>query len=323
MLVFYLLTLLIGSGDFSGSQNSFQQLEGKYATIYYVDKERAEAEKVQRIVESSWIELTQYFPISNNDPVQIWIVRTPEDFSRMASGRSSFLFGGIARPGSGIIVVKSPRLRKWGEDFIGTIRHELVHVFINRAGLDERIPLWFNEGLAMFLANEYHWSTGIRMSHIVLTNRLIDYKDLDRELMLTTSPDTTSSAYIQSLSMLQYLYKKLGEEKFWNMVRGCRDKRFVQSLKEIGGITLDEFWYGYQRSLWIVTLMGALATGSIFTPVAILAIFVFLWIWRRNRQKMKAWEEEEEEDERLGIRTIPWEHLTQEPYDWEMKDDDD
>ncbi|MGC9052883.1 MAG: peptidase MA family metallohydrolase [Candidatus Hydrogenedens sp.] len=323
MFIFYLLTLFIYSGDSSDTQNSFQQLESKYAIIYYVDTERTEAEKVQRVIESAWIEFNHYLPISNNKPVQVWIVHTPEDFSKLSSGRSSFLYGGIARPGSGIIVVKSPRLRSWGEDFVGTLRHELVHIFLNRAGLDERIPLWFNEGLAMFLANEYYWSAGIRMSHIVLTNRLIDYKDLDRELMLTTSPDRTSNAYIQSLSMLQYLYNKLGEKKFWDMVRGCKNKRFVQSLEQIGGLSFDNFWHGYRRSLWIVTLMGALATGSIFTPIAIMAIFVFLWIWRRNRKKMKAWEEEEEEEERLGIRTIPWAHLTQEPYDWEMRDDDD
>jgi len=323
MFILYIFTLLAYSGDVSETQNSLQQLESKYATIYYVEADKSEAEKAQKIIEFAWIEFSQYFSVQNNAPVQIWIVRTSEDFSKMTSGRSSFLYGGVARPGSGIIVVKSPRLRKWSEDFAGTLRHELVHVFLNRAGLDERIPLWFNEGLAMFLANEYHWSAGIRMSHIVLTNRLIDYKDLDRELMLTSSPDTTSSAYIQSLSMLQYLYKSLGEKKFWNMVRACKDKRFVQALEEIGGLSLDAFWHGYRRSLWIVTLMGALATGSIFTPIALLAIFVFLWIWRRNQQKMKKWQEEEDEDERLGIQTIPWEHLTQEPYEWEMKDDDD
>ncbi len=322
MLISCIIALLLYSGDLPDNQDSFQQLQGKHATIHFLETEKTEAERAQSIIESAWTEFSQYFPIENESPVQVWLVRTTEDFSKMSSGRSSFLYGGIARPGSGIIVVKAPRLRKWGEDFAGTLRHELVHVFLHRAGLDERIPLWFNEGLAMFLANEYYWSTGLRMSHIVITNRLIDYRNLDRDLMLTTSPDTTSSAYVQSLSMVQYLYKKLGDKKFWEMVRECKDKRFVQSLKEIGGLSLDEFWYGYRRSLWIITLMGALATGSIFMPIAILAIFVFLWIWRKNQQKMKKWEEEEAEDELLGIRTIPWEHLTQEPYDWELKDDE-
>ncbi len=323
MFILYIFILFTSSGDLSDNQNSFKQLESNHATISYVEADKSEAEKAQKIIESAWNEFSLYFSIQNKEPVQIWIVRTPEDFSRMTSGRSSFLYGGVARPGSGIIVVKSPRLRKWNEDFAGTLRHELVHVFLNRAGLDEQIPLWFNEGLSMLLANEYHWGTGLRMSHIVLTNRLIDYRNLDRELMLTTSPDTTSSAYIQSLSMVQYLYKKLGSEKFWEMVRGCKNKRFVQALGDIGGLSLDEFWHGYRRSMWIVTFMGALATGSIFTPIALLAIFVFLWIWRRNQQKMKEWEKEEGEDEQLGIRTVPWEHLTQEPYDWEMKDDDE
>lgn len=322
MLIYYLLTAWFGLGDLPDKPDLFHQLDNKYAIVRYMDNDEKEAKQALKIIESAWIEFSQYFSIQNKEPVQIWIVRTPEDFSKMTSGRSSFLYGGVARPGSGIIVVKSPRLRKWGEDFAGTLRHELVHVFLSRAGLDERIPLWFNEGLSMFLANEYHWGTGLRMSHIVLTNRLVDYRNLDRELMLTTSPDTTSSAYIQSLSMVQYLYNKLGSERFWEMVRGCKDKRFVQALGEIGGLSLDEFWHGYRRSMWIVTLMGALATGSIFTPIALLAIFVFLWIWRRNQQKMKEWQEEEEEDERLGIRTVPWEHLTQEPYDWEMKDDE-
>ncbi len=321
MLFYFLFVFFSLSRDLP--ENTFQQLQSEYANIFYAEGDRQVADKAKNIIESAWLEFSRYFPIENKNPVAIWIIREPEDFSKMTSGRSPYLFGGVARPGSGVIVVKSPRLRRWGEDFTGTLRHELVHIFLSRAGLDERIPLWFNEGLAMFLANEYHWATGLRMSHIVLTNRLIDYRNLDRELMLTTSPDTTSSAYTQSLSMVQYLYKRLGDEKFWNMVRACKEKRFVQSLTEVGGLSLDEFWYGYRRSLWIITLMGALATGSIFMPIAVLAIFVFVWVWQRNRRKMKAWEEEEEEDERLGIRTVPWEHLTQEPYDWELRDDDD
>lgn len=320
-LVFFLA--LLCSGDIAANQDTFQQLKAEHAIIFYTEGDRKEAELSVKVIESAWTEFSQYLPITNIEPVQVWIVHKSEDFVSMSYGRSPFFFGGVARPGSGIIVVKASRLRSWGEDFAGTLRHELVHVFLSRAGLDDRLPLWFNEGLAMFLANEYYWSTGLRMSQIVLTYRLIEYRNLDRELMLTTSPDTTSSAYTQSLSMVQYLWKQLGKEKFWEMVKSCKEKSFVESLREVGGMSLDEFWNGYTRSLWIVTLIGTLATGSIFTPIAVLAVIVFLWVWRRNRKKLKAWEEEEEEDEQLGIHAIPWEHLTQEPYDWEMDDDDE
>ncbi len=317
-----LLTLLY-SGNLPANQDTFQQLKTEHAIIFYMQAEKKEAELSGKVIESAWTEYLQHLPITNTEPVQVWIVRTSEDFVSMSYGRSPFLFSGVARPGSGIIIIKAPRLRTWGEDFAGTLRHELVHVFLSRAGLEDQLPLWFNEGLAMFLANEYYWSAGLRMSQIVLTYRLIEYRNLDRELMLTTTPDTTSSAYIQSLSMIQYLWKQLGEEKFWKMVNNCKEKSFVESLREVGGMSLDEFWNGYRRSLWIVTLIGTLTTGSIFTPIAVLAVIVFLWVWRRNRRKLKAWEEEEEEDEQLGIHPIPWEHLTQEPYDWEMDDDDE
>ncbi|HOK09015.1 MAG TPA: peptidase MA family metallohydrolase [Candidatus Hydrogenedens sp.] len=304
-------------------QNELQQLETDHSVVFYSPEDRAQAEYAGKVIEQAWGEYSRRLQIENNEAVQIWIIRESQDFKVKSGGRSPFLFGGVAHSGKGVIIVKSPRLRNWGEDFAGTLRHELMHVFISRAGLESQLPLWFNEGLSMYVANEYYWSTGLRMSQIVLTNRLIEYRFLDRELMLANSPDKTNSAYIQSLSMVQYLVKTLGDETFWKMVNTCKGERFVKALNDIGGITLDEFWYGYRKSLWIVTIMGAIATGSIFTPIAILAVFVFLWVWQRNRKQLQVWEEEEIEEEQLGIRSVPWEHLTQEPYDWEMDNDDE
>jgi len=289
--------------------------------IYFNKVDRDQAQICGNVLSKAWDEFNVYFHLPP-EPIYVFIIRSPEDFSKFTGGMSPFTFSGFAKPSRNQIIVKSPNLRKSGEDFAGTLRHELVHILLSRAGIEQRIPLWFNEGIAMYLANEYHWGTRLRMAYILLTNRLVDYKDLDRELVLSSSPDATGNAYVQSLYLTQLLVARLGEEKFWRLLDECRRKDFATALKDVAGMSIADFISEFKKSLWIVAIFGALATGSIFTPLAIMAIIAFFAIRHKNQQKLKQWEEEEREDEELGIRRIPWEHILSEPYEFEQDEED-
>ncbi|MCX8064914.1 MAG: hypothetical protein N3G21_07045 [Candidatus Hydrogenedentes bacterium] len=309
-----LLPFLLSSTD----EAKFTQYGHFY--IYYVYKDEAQAQIAGKVLQTAWDEFNKNFNLPL-DSIYVYIIRSPEDFSKFTGGRSPFTYGGVAKPARNQIIVKSPNLRKAGEDFAGTLRHELVHILLHRSGIESRIPLWLNEGVAMLLANEYQWGTRLKMSFIVLSNRLIDYKDLDKELVLSDSPDATGTAYVQSLYLTQLLWSKLGEEKFWRLLNECRVKDFPTALRDVSKMSIEDFIQEFKKSLWAVVILGALATGSIFTPIALLAIVAYFAVRHRNLDKLKKWEEEEREDEALGIRTIPWEHILSEPYDFEEDDE--
>lgn len=319
MIVHFLYLFVIAHLTLTSSQGIESTQYGHFY-IYYVAKDQAQAKIAGKVLQEAWEEFNNYFHIPN-DPIYVFIIRSPDDFSKFTGGRSPFTFSGFAKPARNQIIVKSPNLRRSGEDFVGTLRHELVHIILHRSGIEQRIPLWLNEGIAMLFANEYSWSTRLRMSYIVLSNKLIEYKNLDRELMMTNSPDTTGTAYVQSLYLTQLLMDKLGKEKFWELLKKCRTTDFAVALREVGGGSIEDFIKDFRRSLWMVVILGTLATGSIFTPIAILAIVAYLTLRQKNLRKIREWEEEEKEDEELGIRRIPWEHILSEPYDFENDDE--
>ena len=285
--------------------------------VEYAAEDQDAASRALRELKETAAALDAHLPLGDQ-PVQVFIAPTVSAFQNRAVGFMPGQVSGVADPQRGLITVKSPRLRGARADFLATLRHELVHVALARNTNDAWLPRWLNEGLAMFLAKEYQFATPMTMAMMFFENRMIPYKDLDWAFMNPGQEMEFGDAYAQALSLTRHLYRRLGPEKFWQVVLATRTMPFPDALREHAGFDIREFWNGYMRSLWLVVLIGALASGSFFAPISVLTIVAWFSVYRQRKQTLAAWEREEE-DERLRNLVDPkppimsWEEALDDP----------
>jgi hypothetical protein len=256
---------------------------------------------------------------SGEDPIRVIVAHTMKEFLDHAQFFGQLTVSGIARPDQGLIVVKAPHLRRVGDDYRGTLRHELVHVLLHRNVNTAYLPRWLNEGLSMSLANEYYWQSVIELGQMYASGRIIEYKDLDLAFYAPGTEMKFGDAYAQALSMTRWMRDEFGEETFWNIIHDTKDLPFADALERHTGLTVREFWEHYRGSLWQLAIIGIFTSGSLFTPAAILAIIAYLRKRAQNQRTLEQWAVEEAEDDMI----LSWDEVAEGPYEWEEDEEED
>ncbi|MCC6145331.1 MAG: hypothetical protein IT368_16115 [Candidatus Hydrogenedentes bacterium] len=256
---------------------------------------------------------------AGDEPIRIVIAHTMNEFMSHARVFGQMNVSGIAKPDESLIVVKAPHLRRLGEDYRGTLRHELVHVLLHRNSNPAYLPRWLNEGLSMSLANEYYWQSVIELAQMYASRRIIEYKDLDQAFYAPGTEMKFGDAYAQALSMTRWMRDEFGEEVFWSMIADTRNVPFAEALQKHTGMNVREFWEAYHGSLWKLALIGIFTSGSLFTPAAILAIIAYLRKRAQNQRTLEQWAVEEGEEDLI----LSWDDVAEGPYDWEEDEEDE
>ncbi|HPU97534.1 MAG TPA: hypothetical protein PLO53_06205, partial [Candidatus Hydrogenedentes bacterium] len=285
-------------------------------TVFHAERD---AELARRV--AAWLtdtaEAMQPVLPTGTDPVNIVLAPDINVFMAFARSWRAGQVVGMAMPEKGWIVLMSPRDRSAGSDIRATAVHELVHVLLARNTREYYLPRWLNEGVCMLVAGEYAIASPITVGRMFLENRIIPYHDLDFAFLNPGEEMVFNDAYAQALSMTRFLKRKLGGDRFWLVVRKTEEMAFADALSRFGGLTVLEFWDAYRRSLWLVALIGVLASGSLFAPVALLSLVAWWRIRRRNRSILDRWEEEERndlEDRKRGLPPImTWEEAVNDP----------
>lgn len=299
-------------------------LERGLFRVEFQDVPHSVAEHTLSVLEEAVREFEPLLPPGNRG-IRVRIVPVAEEFRRYAARFSGLNVIGLAKPGDDLIIVKAPRLRAPGSDYPGTLRHELVHLLVDRNLNSAHVPQWLNEGLAMMLANEHHWQSMFAMAGMFVRNRIIPYHRLDRAFYAPEGQREFGEAYSQALSMTRFLRNHLGEDRFWNVILAMDVLPFPQALLREGAISTREFWDQYQRSLWRVAIIAGLASGLSFQPAAVLLIWGYLRRRKIAQNLYRKWEEEEAEEQEAGIRHVRWEEITEDSEAWKqgLYDDDD
>lgn len=289
--------------------------------IFRVEHDPADTGAARDVLRYAEAALREFAPHlkAGNDPIHFVIAHEYGDFAAFSKVFGKGRVSGMARSEQGLIILKSPRLRYAGEDFRGTVRHELVHVLLARTVNTDNLPHWLNEGIAMSLANEHHWDSIFHIARMFVTGRVIEYKDLDMRLRAPGDEMEFNDAYAQSLSMTRFLRKRLGEDLFWQVVMATRDTPFGEALRERTALTVLDFWNAYHRSLWLVALIGMLGSGSVFALPACLVIIAYFRKRFTNRRILRQWEQEEADEPLI----LSWDDVSEGPYEWEHGGDED
>lgn len=309
ILIFVVVVLATGAA-------SALTLEEAPFVIHFTEGGEELASRSLEILEKGLVSYSRRLP-PGEEPIQLHICRTFAEFQRLAGSLGSLRVEGFARSRQGLMVVKAPHLLSPTGNYAAILRHELLHVLLERNSGPDNLPRWFNEGLAMVLSREARWSNLFRVARMYTGGRIIPYGELPYVFQAPGNEVEFGDAYAQSLSMTKYLRERVGEETFWAIVGDLRTMSFGDSLRARTPLTPVGLYDEWRGALWKVAVLSYTVPGSFaFQLMALLAVLAYLRKRHQGRRLLKQWAEEEEleeEDENENGVILPWELEDNEP----------
>lgn len=207
----------VGFGRNKVQYNNFDwhTLSTEHFKIYYYPEMKELAEIGAAYAEESYLLHQQNFDYSLIDTVPIIFYSSPMHFRETnttpglipdgVGGFFEFIKGRVVIPFDGSL-----------GNFKHVIRHELCHVFmvakvantlrLHRQPSERQAPLWFTEGLAEFLSNEWDATAEMVIKDAVLNDYIVGLDDWERFY-------GTFFMYKLGQNVLEYIKEKYGREK--------------------------------------------------------------------------------------------------------------
>lgn len=184
---------------------------------------------------------------------------------------------GLAIPSRRVILL-APGAPDWEK----TAHHEMAHVAVAMAANDEHVPVWFTEGFAVLLAEQWSLERATTMMQAGINDGFHDFRELDQRWPAVQGP--ADLAYAQSFHFVRWLMGRHGDDIFLRVMARLRgggttfEDAFRDETDTLLSIEMDAWRRGVQtRYRWAPMV----STGG------------FLWVllmvpatlaWRRRRR---------------------------------------
>lgn len=177
-----------------------------------------------------------------------------------------------------------------------TARHEVAHILLHDAlrNSGQRVPTWFDEGVAMWAAGEWRTRDRLDVFLTVLSDGLVALDDLDRVLAFPQA--RADLGYTQSQMAVLFILELGGPDAVAKVVENLRAGRsFAAALQQVTGLSLEAFeteLAGYVNRRYGP---AALATSApaLWIYASLLLLASFVGVRYRNRARLKEWDRED------------------------------
>ncbi len=248
-------------------------IETDHFDIYYYDSKNYHlAQFTAETVESSLKQLTEDLGSQLTDRIPVIIYDSHSDFSQTNVVQLPVDAQGI---GGGTDKFKNRMTQPFMGNYIDfrrTLQHELLHAYINDVyyggsvqsivsnNIQLQFPLWFEEGLAEFLALGWDTQTDMYMRDAVLNN------------YLPTLPQLSGFfAYRGGQSFWYFIEDQYGRPKITEIMQRIRTTRNIQqALVQSLGLQIDELsqrWREYWRQRYFPEVADRQTLGSVATQI--------------------------------------------------------
>jgi hypothetical protein len=160
-----------------------------------------------------------------------------------------------------------------------TMSHEMTHVAVAIAAGDGEVPVWFTEGFAVAVAEQWGFERMQAMVQASLAGALLDLRSLEDSFPPSRGP--ADVAYAQSFHFVRWVRQKHGDSTFRDIMALVRqglpwNQAFEQRTGTIVTVAYDA-WHedvrlGYS---WVPVLVTSGLGGVLMTAVVLVA-------WRRK-----------------------------------------
>ena len=301
IIIFFLLFVPVvsaGTGDF--------RLENdRFVVRYTAGDEGLAAELIReslRIRERVIADIGMDFA----EKTEIRLSPTIEAFREAQPGRTwvPLWAAGVAYPDRNVMVLLSPRAIKGSRmNVVDVFAHEFSHIALGRALTGVKVPVWLNEGLAIYEAREWTFSRISVLTRASLTGRLIPLPVLT--LSFPAEEEPAELAYAESFMFISFLINKVGREAFHRLIRDyARYGDLAGALRRGTGMNLadlEERWLVYLklRVSWIPIVTSV---SALWFVAALIFVYGYVRKKRQANRRLKEMEMEmemEEESEAL------------------------
>lgn len=317
LLVFLLLILGFLVSLSNASDREIRSVNN--ITIYYYPETEALVDKALRLVQGGIRDLNIQLGFNQDLIVDLYIPRSRREFEKhLYGGRKKWSIAYALPPSTdevGKIVIDPSSIDLYTNPLLSTLKHELLHLFLGdierKSG--HKVPLWFNEGLAQWVAGTPVFSDRSELRINALRSSLIPLEAL-RNRFPEAEPQVRL-AYQQSESVVEFIAHNFGEKAIREIIRGLEQgKDFESALIDTLGLTtrqLEVRWQGKLKPFWPAVLTVLTSRNTLFIIMAILVIIGFLMLRHRSRRRLKEMAEEDEwmqslPDGKAGLDDSEW-----------------
>ena len=280
----------------SGADDAWEMLESEHFLIYYHPHVTA-GQDIADIAENFYSRMERLIDGISMGKIEIWICDTQEQFQSAVHAPIQDWAIGAAFPLSRRIVIQNPRIVIEREFQLSqVIRHEIVHVIFGQRTQNTigDIPLWFVEGVAVYLSGEwtprYH---DILLEHIV-SKSIFPLAQLAQRF--PRSEKLAQLAYAESLNAIMWIVEVAGANKLWEIIDwlGSGSDLNAAYEKSLGWdvTTFDAKWQESlsQRYYWVALFSN---TYLFWGTLTLAFVFISLLVYLRRRRRLAKLDQEE------------------------------
>jgi hypothetical protein len=219
--------------------------QGSEMSLFWYEGGDSFARELMDTCEEGLARLTQDIGTYPERPINIYIYASDDDL------KGAMIFpqewtGGVAFTAFSTIAIGIPPSNiDWGKR---ALLHELTHLVVHQATFSPygQLPLWLDEGLAMYTEGELDPVFSSRLQEAILKDELISVRSLCSPFSAYTEKALLS--YAQSYSLVEYLLDNYGQDSMLDLLIILKQgSTYDEALTEVYGFDidgLDALWRG-------------------------------------------------------------------------------
>jgi len=219
------------------------------------------------------------------EPVHVYLAEDERAFARLSGGSPPEWGAGIAVLGDTaerIVLPAYATERLTPAELPRVLRHELAHVALHRYLGDARVPRWFHEGYARWVAGELDFEAAWQLRLAFATGRAPPLDSL--ALDWPAARLDAGVAYLLAASTIDYLVAEGGVRGLTLMLERWRESGDLDSaMRRTYGVTVAQFeedWRKHVRARYGWALV--LTHSAVFWAIA--AVLLIVLVFRRKRR---------------------------------------
>jgi len=263
-------------------------------TLFWHEGDDSFAWELMGACQQGLVRLTRDIGTYPERPIQIYVYASAGELQGAMIFPQEWT-GGAAFTEFGIIAIGiSPDKVDWGK---AALVHELTHLVVHQATFSPygRLPIWLDEGLAMYNQGELSSSFQARLDKAISEDKLISVRSLCSPF--SAQPEKAYLSYAESYSLVEYLLHNYSQRKMLNLLILLKQgNTYDEALTQVYGFDVDGLDTRWRETLvasivqaetvWLhpalIAVLSALATSLALAG----ALALEEWTWQRSGSKV-------------------------------------
>lgn len=216
-------------------KDSWKEYKSYHFVIYYKDAPEDFIKNVEKSAEDYYQEITRNLGFTRyqswtwDQRARIYIYRDQDDYIHM---------GKQAQWSHGVASFLEKEIRTYPSDsgfFDSLLPHELGHIIFREfIGMNPFVPLWLDEGVAMYQEKAKRWGANKDVKKAIAENRFIPLTELSSiRLYSNTDKEFVQLFYSEAASIVYYMITELGEYRFADFCRELKSGKTMESALSV------------------------------------------------------------------------------------------